>query len=109
MGIQRFVRTMLKPLIYERFGGAPILIVVDPAGIQRAQTDERSAVDIIKAEGLKVIPAKTNNPTARISAVDEFLMGASDLPRYSSRAGLAWRSAWRVLTRKALLLGPYPD
>jgi hypothetical protein len=49
MGIQRFVRTMLKPLLYERFPGAPILIVVDPAGVQRAQTDERSAVDIIKA------------------------------------------------------------
>jgi hypothetical protein len=78
MGIQRFVRTMLKPLIYERFGGAPILIVVDPAGIQRAQTDERSAVDIIKAEGLKVIPAKTNNVSARINAVDEFLMRQVD-------------------------------
>jgi len=74
MGIQRFVRTILKPLLYERFAGAPILIVVDPAGIQRAQTDERSAVDIIKAEGFKVIPAKTNNVSARLSAVDDYLM-----------------------------------
>lgn len=78
MGVQRFIRTLLKPLIYERFGSAPILIVVDPAGIQRAQTDERSAVDIIKAEGLKVIPAKTNNVTARISAVDDYLMRQVD-------------------------------
>ena len=78
MGIQRFVRTMLKPLIYERFGGAPIMIVTDPAGIQRAQTDERSAVDIIKAEGLRVIPAKTNNISARINAVDDFLMRQVD-------------------------------
>ncbi len=78
MGVQRFVRTMLKPLIYERFGGAPIMIVTDPAGIQRAQTDERSAVDIIKAEGLKVIPAKTNNVSARINAVDDYLMRQVD-------------------------------
>jgi hypothetical protein len=78
MGIQRFVRTVLKPLLYERFPGAPILVVTDPAGIQRAQTDERSAVDIIKAEGLRVIPAKTNNVSARINAVDEYLMRQVD-------------------------------
>lgn len=78
MGIQRFVRTMLKPLLFERFAGAPVLVVVDPAGVQRAQTDERSAVDIIKAEGLRVIPAKTNNVSARINAVDEYLMRQVD-------------------------------
>jgi hypothetical protein len=78
MGIQRFVRTVLKPLIYERFSGSPILIVTDPAGVQRAQTDERSAVDIIKAEGLKVIPARTNSVSARINAVDDYLMRQVD-------------------------------
>jgi hypothetical protein len=78
MGVQRFVRTMLKPLLYERFPGVPVLIVVDPAGTQRAQTDERSAVDIIKAEGMKVIPAKTNAVAARINAVDEYLMRQVD-------------------------------
>jgi hypothetical protein len=78
MGIQRFVRTMLKPLLYERFPGALVLIVVDPAGVQRAQTDERSAVDIIKNEGLRVIPAKTNKVSARINAVDDLLMRQVD-------------------------------
>lgn len=78
MGIQRFVRTMLKPLLYERFPGAPVLVIVDPAGTQRAQTDERSAVDIIKAESMRVMPAKTNKPSARINAVDEYLMRQVD-------------------------------
>lgn len=78
MGVQRFARTMLKPLLYERFPGAPVLVVTDPAGVQRAQTDERSAVDILKAEGFKVIPAKTNAITARINAVDEYLMRQVD-------------------------------
>jgi len=78
MGIQRFIRTLVKPLLYERFPGAPVVVVVDPAGVQRAQTDERSAVDIIKAEGLRVFPAKTNNVSARLSAVDDFLMRQSD-------------------------------
>jgi hypothetical protein len=78
MGVQRFIRTILRPLLYERFAGANIVIVVDPAGVQRAQTDERSAIDIIKAEGLKVMPARTNNPTARLNAVDEYLMRHAD-------------------------------
>ena len=78
MGVQRFVRTMLKPLLFERFAGAPVLVVVDPAGIQRAQTDERSAVDIIKAEGMRVMPARTNSVSARVNAVDEFLMRQVD-------------------------------
>ena len=78
MGIQRFVRTVLKPLIYERFPNAPILVITDPAGVQRAQTDERSAVDIIKAEGMRVMPAKTNTISARVNAVDEFLMRQVD-------------------------------
>jgi hypothetical protein len=46
--------------------------------VQRAQTDERSAVDIIKAEGLRVIPAKTNSISARVNAVDEYLMRQVD-------------------------------
>ena len=78
MGVQRFVRTVLKPLLFERFSGANVIVVVDPAGVQRAQTDERSAIDIIKAEGMKVIAAKTNNVTPRLSAVDEYLMRHAD-------------------------------
>ena len=74
MGVQRFIRSILKPMLYERFSGAPVIVVTDPAGVQRAQTDERSAVDIIRAEGFKVFPAKTNNISARINAVDDFLM-----------------------------------
>ena len=78
MGVQRFMRTVLKPLLFERFSGAKVIIVVDPAGVQRAQTDERSAIDIIKAEGFTVIAAKTNNVTPRLNAVDEYLMRHAD-------------------------------
>jgi len=78
MGAQRFMRTMLKPLLTERFPGVPVLIVVDPAGTQRAQTDERSVVDIVRAEGFKVIPARTNTISARVNAVDDYLMRQVD-------------------------------
>ena len=100
MGVQRFIRTLLKPLLTERFPGAPVLIVVDPAGIQRAQTDERSAVDIIKAEGFKVITAKTNKITARINAVDDYLMRQVD-------GDSAFLADPRCMKLKAAMMGGY--
>lgn len=78
MGVQRFIRTKLKPLLNEKFPGQKVMIVVDPAGRARAQTDEKSAVQIIEAEGFSVIPASTNQVTARINAVDDFLMRQVD-------------------------------
>ena len=78
MGIQRFIRQLLKPLLAERFSGCPVFVVTDPAGMQRAQTDERSVVDIIRAEGFKVRPARTNAISARINAVDDYLMRQVD-------------------------------
>jgi hypothetical protein len=73
MGTLRFCRERLKPLLSNKFPGMPVLIVGDPAGQQRAQTDERSVFDILKAEGFRVIPAKTNSVVARVNAVDKLL------------------------------------
>lgn len=73
MGILRFTREKLKPLLAQRFPGMNVLIVGDPAGQQRAQTDERSAFDILRQEGFRVVPAKTNSIVARINSVDKFL------------------------------------
>lgn len=73
MGITRFIGTKLKPLLAQKYAGIPVLVIGDPAGSQRAQTDERSCFDILKAEGFKVIPARTNAVVARVAAVDTFL------------------------------------
>jgi hypothetical protein len=78
MGVQRFIRTVLKPYLFQNFPGMSVVIITDPAGKQRAQTDERSAVDIIKAEGLKVIAARTNTISSRLNAVDDYLMRQVD-------------------------------
>lgn len=73
MGTLRFCREKLKPLLQSRFAGMNVLIIGDPAGAQRAQTDEKSVFDILKAQGFRVIPAKTNATAARLNAVDAFL------------------------------------
>lgn len=78
MGILRFSREKLKPMLAQRFPGMNVLVIGDPAGMQRAQTDEKSSFDILKAEGFRAIPAKTNNIVARINAVDSWLTRMAD-------------------------------
>ena len=73
MGILRFSRERLKPLLAQRFPGMPVLIIGDPAGVQRAQTDERSVFDVLRSEGFRVIAAKSNSVVARIAAVEGLL------------------------------------
>lgn len=73
MGALRFCREILKPLIANRFPGQRCVVIMDPAGFTRAQTDERSVADILKAEGFTVKPARTNSIVARVAAVENFL------------------------------------
>lgn len=83
MGALQFVRQKLKPMLAMRFAGVPHFIIGDPAGAVRAQTDERSVFDILRQEGFNVRPAKTNNISPRLAAVDAHLMGLAmdGLPR----------------------------
>ena len=78
MGALRFVREMLKPLLANKYAGRQSLIVIDPAAFQRAQTDERTVADIFKAEGFRVVPARTNTVVARLAAVENYLTRTVD-------------------------------
>ena len=73
MGLLRFLRTLLKPELAQTFPGAPILVIGDPAGVSRSQTDEKTVYDILAQEGLMAKPAYTNSLVARITAVEQFL------------------------------------
>lgn len=78
MGTLRFIREKLKPLLANKFPGMSVLVIGDPAGSQRAQTDERTVFDILRQEGFRVIPAKSNSISARITAVDSWLTRMAD-------------------------------
>lgn len=78
IGMPRFIDEYIKPALAQRYPGMAVLIVVDPAGNQRSSTDEKSAIEVIRAKGFRVIPAKTNAITARIAAVDAFLTRTVD-------------------------------
>jgi hypothetical protein len=75
MGLSQFLVQRLKPLLASiKYVGIPVLVIGDPAGWTRSQTDERSCYDILTAAGLKAVPARTNTIVARLAAVDNFLM-----------------------------------
>jgi len=73
MGALRFIRERLKPLLATKFPGMPQLVIGDPAGEQRAQSDERSVFMIFQQEGFVITRARSNAIATRLAAVDNFL------------------------------------
>lgn len=78
MGAKNFIQEKVKPILARKFPGHPVVIVIDPAANTRAQTDERTVLDILRAEGFTVRTASTNAIQARISAVDANLTRVVD-------------------------------
>lgn len=82
MAIRQFLQDVLIPQLVrvyptwwaKRNDKEPGIVVFgDPAGAQRAQTDEKSCFDEVKAAGLKIRPGRTNAFLARRGAVAWFL------------------------------------
>jgi hypothetical protein len=78
IGIKQFVRKMVKPLLATKYADFIISVTGDPAGNQRAQTDEKTCFDILREEGFKVTPASSNDLVARTGAVEYFLTNLTD-------------------------------
>lgn len=72
MGIQVFSRDIVKPYIANEFPNMEFISWGDPAGVTK-EGNEWTAFRYLKAAGLITEPARTNDQTARIEAVVEFL------------------------------------
>lgn len=73
MGITQFAHNVVKPVLAMDYPDMKLLSFIDPAGAQRAQTDEKTCRDVLKAAGLHPSLALTNNFTARRESVASFL------------------------------------
>lgn len=73
IGVEQFANDFVLPHLARSYPGKSIVHVGDPAGAQRAQTDERSVFDALRAIGIKIRPAPTQNKTERWEAVRWFL------------------------------------
>jgi hypothetical protein len=72
-GVRQFVEGLVKPALSTKYRGCPVVSVGDPAGKQRAQTDERAVFDELRSLGIPTSSVKTNAPQARWEAVRYFL------------------------------------
>jgi hypothetical protein len=73
-GSRRFAEEYLRPLVQsEKYAGCQFIYTGDPAGNQRAQSDESTCIQILRECGFYVDQASTNNFTARRDAVAKFL------------------------------------
>ena len=68
MGLVRFAGLLLE-LLRASYGHLVPEVWGDPAGLARAQTDERTPFDILRGAGLHARPAPTNDPLLRREAV----------------------------------------
>lgn len=73
-GLVQFLREQLKPVLAESpFAGKRVLVVADPAGMQKSQHTELTAFDILKDEGFQAYPAATNDIDKRLLAFERLL------------------------------------
>ena len=101
MGAVRFAG-MLATKLKAEFATQHIEGWGDPAGEQRAQTDERTPFDIVQGQGLPVSPAPTNDFTLRREAVAGLLLRLTMM----GRPALVVHPRCRTL-RKAMQGGYY--
>jgi hypothetical protein len=117
-GTQRFIEELLKPYIRRRFPDArDIICAPDPASANRAQTDERAVVDIIK----RYFPAKpesNNRLPLRLDAIDHFttrlvegsaalLVDEKECPTLLRALRGGWR--FEVNSKNDTMKGPVPE
>lgn len=77
MGVSRFAE-LLNAKIQADYRGFEFVAFGDPAGDQRAQTDEETPFRILAAKGIHARPARTNDFNYRREAVAEPLMRIID-------------------------------
>lgn len=96
MGAVRFAE-LLGAEMRGKYEGFEFDVIGDPAGDNRAQTDETTPMMILRAAGIPVRPAPTNDPVQRIEAVSVALNRLID-----GRPGFTIDPSCRVL-RKGMI------
>jgi len=61
-------------MIKTTFPNNPIIIIGDPSGVRRSESDSGTCFKEIKDAGYKARPAITNDPIVRINATEQYLL-----------------------------------
>jgi len=72
-GTERLIKERLLPYIRRRFPNAEIIVAPDPAAANRAQTDERAVVDVLRKHFPGCVKIETDNRLPRrLDAIDYY-------------------------------------
>jgi hypothetical protein len=83
MGMEKFVKTVFNPYMYEKFPHHSFYIAPDPAGFQQTQLGELSPASWLRQQGFQLVRPLTNDPETRIQAVEKLLLdGVDTMPRF---------------------------
>jgi hypothetical protein len=77
-GIEQFIVSTLRPLMFTHFPGVPSYMIADPSGVHKGQITEESAFDALKRLGFKVYAAPTNDIDPRLRAVEQLFLRQID-------------------------------
>ena len=72
-GLRRFLRDVVRPVLFNKYRGFSLVVTADPSGTKRSDTDERSCFIELHSQGFPVTPAPSNTWLPRFSAVDNYL------------------------------------
>lgn len=115
-GTTRLIQEKLRPFLRQRFPEAQVIIAPDPAAANRAQNDEKTAVDILKK--YFVVKVESNNRLPlRLDAIEYYttrltevgpalLIDAKACPILVRALKGGWRYA---LDKKELIKGTEPE
>lgn len=73
MGIRQFATDVVKPVLLNKYAKHKLESIGDPAGQNRAQTDERTCFQELLEAGIPTVPANTNDFIPRRESVAFFL------------------------------------
>lgn len=117
MGAERLINERVKPYLRRRFPDAELIIAPDPAADNRAQSDEKSVVDVLKKHFR--VKVETNNRLAmRLNAIEHFttrLTGAGPALLIDERECpilvRALKGGWRYVmdTKRDTIKSPEPE
>lgn len=104
-GAKRFISDQLKPHLKRYYPDADFVISPDPAANQRAQTDERTVVDIFRKDYKVVVATDNNRLPGRIDAIEHYTTritengAALQIDPRCKTVIRALRSGWRYPTK----------
>lgn len=78
VGVEKFMKEQVTPVLANDFTHCHNYIVGDPAGVQKSQVGEESVFDTLLRLGFDAYPAPTNNIDSRLRAVEKLLLAQTD-------------------------------